>query len=149
MKLRKTSKSVAEISTASMPDIVFLLLFFFMVSATIKREDNQLDVSVPQAHAVTQVNKKFLVKELHIGYPTDLNQGSTPKILNGKQILQLSNISQWIQEQRSTLDEVYHDQMIIMLKADKNVDMGIIGDIQTELRKNNARKVMFRTLDEI
>lgn len=147
MRLKKKLSTPSEISTASMPDIVFLLLFFFMVSATIKTDENKLQIKQPQAHALTKVQKKFLIKELHVGYPKNKELGTSPRISNGEQIIDLSQIGQWVAQQKSELGEVYGDQMIVLIKAHKSVDMGLISDIQQALRKHNARKVLFRTLE--
>lgn len=149
MRFRKKHKSKPEISTASMPDIVFLLLFFFMVTATIDKSQDQLKVEIPQAKAITKVQKRFLIRELHIGFPKDVNLGTSPRISAEDRILEISGIGNWVQEQKTDLGEAYKDQMIVMLKADIDVDMGLIGDIQVELRKHNARKVLFRTLEDI
>ncbi len=148
MRLKKRSKADTEISTASMPDIVFLLLFFFMVSATIKTEDEKLKVTIPKAQAITKVEKKFLIRELHVGFPKNQKLGSTPKISADGKLLELNALGNWVQEQKTSLGEVYSDQMIVLLRAHEEVDMGIIGDIQSELRKNNARKILYRTLEE-
>ncbi|SMD31747.1 Biopolymer transport protein ExbD [Reichenbachiella faecimaris] len=147
MKIRKKTAATAEISTASMPDIVFLLLFFFMVTATIKVNEEQLNVQIPNAHSLTSVDKKFLIKELFVGIPKDSKLGASPRISANNKLISLDQIAQWVQEQKSDLGEVYKDQLIVMLKADEHVDMGLIGDIQMELRKNNARKILYRTLD--
>lgn len=147
MRFKKKLSIPSEISTASMPDIVFLLLFFFMVSATIKTEDDQLKIKQPQAHALTKVQKKFLIKELHVGYPKNERFGSSPRISNGDILLDLQQIGNWVEQQKTELGEAYQDQMIVLIKAHKNVDMGLISDIQQELRKHNARKVLFRTLE--
>lgn len=136
----------AEISTASMPDIVFLLLFFFMVTATIKVKNEQLRVSVPNAHAVNSIDKKFLIKELHVGFPKDTKLGKSPRISADHQLIGLNQIGLWVQKQKTDLGEQYKDQMIVMLRADEKVDMGFIGDVQSELRKHNARKILYRTL---
>ncbi|WP_420317631.1 ExbD/TolR family protein [Ekhidna sp.] len=148
MRLKKRSKADTEISTASMPDIVFLLLFFFMVSATIKTQDEKLKVTIPKAEAITKVEKKFFIRELHVGFPKNQKLGLAPKISADGKLLELSALGNWVQEQKTSLGEAYSDQMIILLRAHEEVDMGIIGDIQSELRKNNARKILYRTLEE-
>lgn len=149
MRFKKKSIQNSEISTASMPDIVFLLLFFFMVSATIKTNEDQLKVNIPTAHAISQVKKKFLIKELHVGFPKDIKLGTSARISAEGQIIELSQITQWVQQQKASLGELYKDQMIVLLRADEDVEMGLIGDVQTELRRSNARKVLFRTLESI
>jgi hypothetical protein len=88
MKFNKKQKDQSsEISTASMPDIVFLLLFFFMVSATIKPKEDMLRIDDPKAHAITVVKKKFLIKELHIGVPKNSSLGTSPRISDGESLL--------------------------------------------------------------
>ncbi len=149
MRFRKKTTQTSEISTASMPDIVFLLLFFFMVSATIKSNEERLRVNIPKARAVTQVKKKFLIKELHVGIPKDIKLGSAARISAEGSIIELNHIAQWVQQEKASLGELYKDQLIVLIRADQEVEMGLIGDIQTELRKSNARKVLYRTLEEI
>jgi len=149
MKFRQKEKPKPEISTASMPDIVFLLLFFFMVTATIDKSQDQLKVEIPQAQAITKIQKKFLIRELHVGFPKNPSRGTVPRISANERIIDLSEIGNWVHEQKTDLGEAYKDQMIVMLKADIDVDMGLIGDIQMQLRKYNARKVLFRTLEDI
>lgn len=148
MKIKKQRTATTEISTASMPDIVFLLLFFFMVSATIKTENDQLQIKQPQAHALTQIEKKFLIKELHVGFPKNGQLGKSPRISDGKLFLSLDQIGNWVEQQKTDLGEVYGDQMIVVIKAHKSVEMGMIADIQEELRKYNARKLLYRTLEK-
>ncbi len=149
MRFRKKQTQKPEISTASMPDIVFLLLFFFMVTATIDKSQDQLKVEIPQAQAITKIQKKFLIREIHVGFPKNTNLGTAPRISAGERIIDISELGNWVNEQKTDLGEAYKDQMIVMLKADIDVDMGLIGDIQVELRKHNARKVLFRTLEDI
>lgn len=148
MRIQKKTTSNPEISTASMPDIVFLLLFFFMVTATIKPKEEHLDIKEPQAKAITKVKKKFLVKELNVGFPKNRKLGDSPRISAAGKMVNLQDIGQWVQEQKADLGEAYKDQMIVLIRADEGVDMGIIGDLQLELRKHNARKVLFRTLEK-
>lgn len=130
-----------------MPDIVFLLLFFFMVSATMKKPDDQVEVIIPEAHALTEVRKQFLVKELYIGKVKDSSLGGGYKISAENKIIKLSEIGHWVERQRATLDAGFKNQMIILLRADENVDMGLMSDIQIELRRHDARKVVYRTLE--
>ncbi|MCP4460068.1 MAG: biopolymer transporter ExbD [Cytophagales bacterium] len=148
MNFRKKTIAKSEISTASMPDIVFLLLFFFMVSATMKKQDDQVKLKTPEAHALTEVQKQFLIKELHVGKPKNSSLGIGYKISAENKMIQLSEIGHWVETQRATLDETYKDQMIVLLRADENVDMGFITDIQQELRKYKARKILYRTLEK-
>ncbi|PIB35366.1 hypothetical protein BFP72_08140 [Reichenbachiella sp. 5M10] len=142
-KIKNVSKS--EISTASLPDIVFLLLFFFMVTATINTNDDQLTVQSPQARAVTKVDQRSLIRELVVGFPKSDALGTEARISSEGKLLDIEEVSQWVFEQKNSLPESQRDQMIVMLRADEYVKMGLIADIQSKLRKADARKVLFRT----
>jgi len=144
----RRSESVVDISTSSLPDIVFLLLFYFMVSATIKQPDNLLKAQVPHAHYLTSSEKKFLVKEILIGFPKMGSLGTEPRISSEGRLLTLNEISNWVEEQRNSLPAYYRDKMIIMIKSDQNVEMSIVYDLQEQLRKANARKIVYRSFDD-
>lgn len=148
MKFQRTNFQSNEIPTASMPDIVFLLLFFFMVSATIKPQENLVDVKQPEAQATMGVKKKFLIKELKVGMPKDPSLGKSPRISADGTWLEVNDLGQWVAEKKEEIGEAHKEQMIVLLKADHKVEMGFITDIQEELRKHNARKILYRTLDE-
>ncbi len=118
-----------------------------MVSATVKTNKEPVTYNLPKAHHLTTGDKKFLLKELIIGQ----SNNSTPNqyyISDGSRILQLRDIAQWVSRMRSTIPEQYKDQMVVLIKADQKVDMGLITDIQQKLRESNARKIVYRTLEE-
>lgn len=148
MGFRNKTRQKTEISTASLPDIVFLLLFFFMVTATIKPKEDKVKISYPKATALTKVQMKTLIREVSIGQPRDIRYGSEDIITVDNRVIELEDIPQWIVEQKETLPEAYKDQMIVLLKADESMKMGLINDVQQQLKKSNARKVVYRTLTE-
>jgi len=148
-KFRKnTARNTQEISTASLPDIVFMMLFFFMVSATIREEKQVVKTEIPRANELTTADRKMLVKELKVGLPVNKSAGEEFKIVGDDRILSLVQLPQWVNSKRAELPEYLQNQMIILLKADENVSMGVISDIQQELRKTNARKIISRALQE-
>jgi len=148
-RIRKKSKAIAEISTASMPDIVFLLLFFFMVSAVIKTEDEELKIKVPAATQLTKSDQKILIKEMRIGVPIDAGLGTEPIISVSGRFIHLDQVAQWVEQEKASLPESLKDQMIVLIKADEMVKMGLIADIQQKLRKSNARKVLYRSSEKL
>ncbi|MFY0651474.1 MAG: biopolymer transporter ExbD [Cyclobacteriaceae bacterium] len=144
-KFRKSSSKKTQISTASLPDIVFLLLFFFMVSATIKTQDDLVDFKAPNAENLTKSEKKFLIKELNVGFPKNKTLGHQPRISDGEKFIAIEEVAQWAESARQEIPENYRDQMIVLLKSDLDVDMGLIADIQEQLRTVNARKIVYRS----
>lgn len=144
-KFKSKTKAETTFSTSSLPDIVFQLLFFFMVSATIQKDDNQIKPILPEADNFTRAEKKMLLKELFVGESLSAELGGQMRISDGERYLALEQVAQWASEQKSSLPEQYQDQMIVLLRADEAIRMGMIGDIQEKLRDVGARKIIYRT----
>lgn len=149
-KFKKNSnKGLPAINTASLPDIVFMLLFFFMVVTRIKDAELKVKVSVPKATEVVKLEDKSLVSFVFVGVPTEKLQevyGTSPRIqLNDAISKSIDEVVLFIEAERAKLSEENKAKMIISLKADKEVKMGIITDVKQELRTANALKLNYST----
>lgn len=136
-----------EVPTSSLPDIIFMLLFFFMVTTVLKTEDDKIKYIVPEAEQLKKIEKRALVSEITIGIPkAESHYGNKPVIQAGNRILKVTDISQFIAEEKSRVPEYQQNQHIVLLKIDKDTDMGLVTDIQQALRKANARKIVYASL---
>jgi len=148
---RGAGKGVPAISTASLPDIVFMLLFFFMVTTVMRETTLKIEVKPPSATEVKKMEKKSLVSYIYVGPPTEAlqaNFGSAARIqLNDVTFSrkEVGEIQQFILSEREAKDEKEIPYMTASIKADENVTMGIITDVKTELRKVNALKINYST----
>ena len=148
---RGTGKKMAAISTASLPDIVFMLLFFFMVTTVMRETTLKIEVNPPEATEVKKMEKKSLVSYIYIGSPTKSQQeilGISARIqLNDVTFSrkEISEIQNFINTERLSKDESEIPYMTTSIKADANVTMGIVTDVKTELRKVNALKINYST----
>lgn len=145
---KKKSGDLPAISTASLPDIVFMLLFFFMV-ATVMRE-NTLKVKniLPSADQVEKLDKKDLIMYIYVGQPVKELQkryGKESVIQLNDKISYVSDIKTFVASERASKREELRDYLTTSLKVDKDANMGIVGDIKQELRKVNALKVNYTT----
>ncbi|TKG92394.1 biopolymer transporter ExbD [Puteibacter caeruleilacunae] len=154
-KFRKEdSKELPPISTASLPDIVFMILFFFMVSTTMREQELLVKVTVPQATELTKLEKKSLVSYIYIGTPQRQYQakmGSASRIQLNDKFATVDDIPVFITAEREARDEAERPFMITSLKVDEFTEMGIVQDVKQELRKMaalhinySARKVVER-----
>jgi len=142
-------KGSSEIPTSALPDIIFMLLFFFMVTTVLRENEDKVKYLIPDAEQIKKIERKSLVTEIVVGFPKQQKlYGTEPIIQANGRILDLKNIIQFVEESRASLPELKRDQHIILLKVDKNVDMGIVIDLQQELRKANARKIVYATLKD-
>lgn len=85
---------------------------------------------------------------MRIGHPKNESFGNGPLIAADNKFINLEQVPQWVEEQKSSLPESLRDQMIVLIRADEMIKMGQIADIQEKLRKSNARKVLYRTNDK-
>lgn len=143
---RKGKGGTPAISTASLPDIVFMLLFFFMVSTTMREVDLKISVKVPEATEIKKLEKKSLVSYIYVGAPIQAYRekyGTEPRLQLNDELSQISDIVTYISAEREKMDENDIPFMTTSIKADMEVKMGIITDIKQELRKAQALKINY------
>ncbi len=149
-KFRKKAKPSADIPTASLPDIIFMLLFFFMVTTVLRETEIMVNQVLPRATQLSKLQKKSLVSHIYIGKPKVTSKyGSEPKIQVDDVLIEPKDIVLWVARKKDELDEVERDQITISLKIDHQAKMGIVSDVQQQLREANARKIMYATPERI
>ncbi len=143
-KFTKKSKTSQEIPTAALPDIIFMLLFFFMVTTVMRENTINVKQKMPDATELRKLQRKSLVSYLYIGEPKNtVLYGDEPKIQTNDVFIELKDITLWVSKEKDKLSENERDQITIAFKSDEDVKMGLISDIEMKLRKANALKVMF------
>jgi biopolymer transport protein ExbD len=131
MKFAKKQEAKAEIPTASMPDIIFMLLIFFMVT-TVFKEYRGLPILTPAARSTEKVEAKR-----NIAYVwADKNN----RISIDDKIVPVDAVSDLIGEKFAA-----NRRLIISLKIDKEVKMGLVSDIQEQLREAYALRINYST----
>jgi biopolymer transport protein ExbD len=146
-KFRKDGgKELPPISTASLPDIVFMLLFFFMVSTTMREVTYMVRIRLPEATELSKLEKKSLVSYIYVGEPLQQYQktfGVAPRIQLNDQFANVEDIQDYVIAERESRDEAERPMMITSLKVDENTKMGIVTDIKQELRKSAALHINY------
>ncbi len=143
---KKGKGGIPPISTASLPDVIFMILFFFMISTSMREQDILVKTQLPSASEVSKLEKKQLVSHIYIGQPVDSQQeqwGTAPRIQLNDSYKSLTDILDFVASERDKLSEADRSQMTVMLKADKTTRMGIVTDVKQELRKANALKISY------
>lgn len=143
-KFKKKSNTSQEIPTSALPDIIFMLLFFFMVTTVLRETTINVRQKIPQATELRKLQRKSLVSYLYIGEPKNtVLYGDEPKVQANDVFLDTKDIVLWVSKEKDKLTEAERDQITIALKADEDVKMGLISDVQLQLREANARKLMY------
>ncbi|WP_203256317.1 ExbD/TolR family protein [Hyunsoonleella ulvae] len=144
---KKKDGGLAPINTASLPDIVFMLLFFFMV-ATVMREDTlKVKNTLPLADQVEKLDKKNPVSYIYMGKPSEnyKKYGTEARIQLNDDFASVSDVAAFIAAERAALREELIPFLTVSLKVDKDANMGIVGDVKQELRRVNALKINYTT----
>jgi len=148
-KFKKKTQVKQDIPTSSMPDVVFMLLFFFMVTTELRETAIDVQQRIPEATQMRKLLRKSLVTNLYIGEPRKIAQfGKEPKIQADDVFIEPKDIILWVSRQKDLLAENERDQLTVSLKVDSEAKRGIIADVEVELRKANARKLLYTTLEK-
>lgn len=143
---RRNKREVPEISTASLPDIIFMLLFFFMVTTSMRETRLMVTAQLPQASEVAKLEKKTLVSYIYVGPPTRELQalyGTEPRIQLNDSFKNLDDIRFFISSEREALNEIDKPQLTVALKVDESTQMRVVTAIKQELRRADALKISY------
>ncbi len=130
---KKRAATKQQIPTASLPDIVFMLLLFFMVTTTLREVDVLVSFKLPEAKAIEKIENKRLVSYIWVG--------KDGRIQVNDSIVLLDQIQKIMYAKRVQLPNV-----IVSLRIDKNSDMGVVTDIQQELRKASCLRINYSSM---
>ncbi len=145
---KKTGGGTPAISTASLPDIVFMLLFFFMVTTVMREVTLKVENKKPKATEIKKLERKSLVTYIYAGAPKKAYQsqmGTEPRVQLNDAFARVKEIQNYVITEREAINEAERPLMTVSIKADKEVKMGLITDIKQELRKANTLKINYST----
>lgn len=142
---KKSSNTSQEVPTTAMPDIVFMLLIFFMVTTVLREVDLQVRVNFTQADNIEKIEQKRLVSYVYVG----------PERLSGNQLGQTKiQVDDALIDDVSAIRKLMYDKLqeqpklIVSLRIDEDTEAGIVNDIQQELREAGTLRINYSTKPE-
>ena len=143
-------KGTPAVSTASLPNIVFMLLFFFMVTTVMREVDLKIKLDQPEATEIEKLEDRSLVDYIYIGEPIKTEiYGTVPKIQLDDDFAEVQDIQDYIIQKRSDRIEAVQGAITVSLKVDEDTKMGIVTDVKQELRKVQALKISYSTREKV
>lgn len=145
---KKKSGELPAVNTASLPDIVFMLLFFFMVATVMRQNTLMVQNQLPFADQVEKLDKKDLVMYIYAGKPSPRYQqkfGTEARIQLNDKFASVSDVQKFIYAERESKREELIPYLTTALKVDVETNMGLVSDIKQELRKAEALKINYTT----
>lgn len=143
---KKAAKTKQEIPLASMPDIVFILLIFFMVSTVLRETTLQVRTILPKAEALTKLEQKRLVSYVYVG-PRKLENnklGETAIQIDDALIEGVTNIRTIMYRKL-----VEQPKLVVSLRVDQDSEMGVVTDVQQELREAGTLRINYSSKRDI
>ncbi len=142
----KKGKGSPGINTSSLPDIIFMLLFFFMVTTVMREVTLKVKLKLPQATEIQKLDKKSLVSYIYIGPPVKSKlYGTNSRIQLNDTFANVDDIQEFVAKEREARDEADKKFITTSLKVDGITKMGIVTDVKQELRKAGALKINYST----
>lgn len=152
-KIRKSGgKDLPAISTASLPDIIFMLLFFFMTVTSMKEVTYMVDIKAPEATELQKLEKKTLVRYIYMGTPKKEFQrayGSETRLQLDDAFADVHQLEEYVVRERSAMKEEDQNLLTISIKADKDTKMGIVTDVKQALRRAYALKINYASVQRM
>lgn len=145
---KKKDGDQPAVNTAALPDIVFMLLFFFMVTTVMREVTLKVKVVTPKATEVNKLERKSLVSYIYIGAPIKALQekfGTADRIQLNDAFASEKEIVQFVEAEREQTNPAEVPLMTFSMKVDSETEMGIVTDVKQELRKANALKINYST----
>lgn len=146
---RRYHRESPSINTASLPDIVFMLLFFFMVVTKLKKDDIKLSVKLPKAQESIKLDNKQKGVYIYVGVPIDTTVfGSGLKVQINDEFIDPSTLSNRIEVDMKRLSKSELPFYTVIMRSDANVQMQYINSIKHQLRQANALKLIYTTQNQ-
>lgn len=145
-RFRRPSREVPGLNLAALPDLIFTILFFFMIVTHMRQVDPKVRYEVPKGtELVKDVRKAGLVYIL-IGKPVD-SQGHVlsdeTRIQLNNQLVTVDEIPEMINKERAKMTEDERQYLTVSIRADRSTEMGIINDVKQALRKAGALNINY------
>ena len=144
---RRASHQVPGLNTAALPDLIFTVLFFFMIVTHMRKVELKVKYQVPAGTELSRLTKKSTVTYIYIGRGVGGFDAKMRVQLNDK-LSEVSDIVDYIVEERKRMSPEDVGKMTVSIKADRQADMGLITDVKQALRQANALRINYSAVSE-
>ena len=139
-------RGMPELNTSSLPDLIFTMLFFFMIVTTMREVTLKVQFRTPSATELEKLEKKSLVSFIYIGKPLpeyQVKMGAETRIQLNGEFAEVAAVQDYIYQERENMNESDQPFMKVSLKVDKDTKMGIVQDVKQALRKAYALNINY------
>ena len=142
--VKRREREVPGLNTAALPDLIFTVLFFFMIVTHMRQADVKVQYRVPEGTELSRLANKATAQYIYIG---SMGNNGAPVIQLNNRIVTIDELRYELIRQRQLMSDEDCDRMVVSIRADRNTDMGVIADVKRALREANALRVSYSALD--
>ena len=139
---RRRNREMPELNTSSLPDLIFTVLFFFMLVTHMRDVDLKVQYQVPQGTELQKITHKSAVCNIYVGHVEGLPADSFCIQLNDR-LATVDDIKAFVEKERSMMSSEDQARMTVSIKADRDVPFGIISEIKRAMQQSFALKVNY------
>lgn len=144
----RDNRAVPGLNTASLPDLIFTVLFFFMVVTHMRKVTLKVRYRVPQGTELTRLTKKSAVSYIYIGRPgahpaTGVMQPSGECIQLNDRLATPDDIAAFMADERRRMSPDDRLQQTVSIKADRTTPVGLIAEVKQALRKARVQRISY------
>jgi len=140
---KKTLRPPADIGTSALPDIIFMLLFFFMVVTVLRDHQLLLKIQVPEVGQAQKLQHRSLIHNIYIGAPREESLSQSPVIQINDAFVRIEDVEVAVRQMVVKAPETKRGLVTTNLRVDKKVKMGLVTDVKTEIRKAEQYKLNY------
>lgn len=143
-------RRITGLNTSSLPDLIFTVLFFFMIVTNMRKVPLKVEYRVPQGKEIERLTKKSSTSYIYIGRPMAGEVPESEAAGDNGMCIQLNDryasaaeVGEFIRAERSRMSADDAANMTVNIKADRDTPMGMINDVKRELRKAYALNIVY------
>lgn len=151
MFMRRRKHRMPGLNMSSMPDLIFTVLFFFMIVTNMREVQLKVEYQVPHGKELERLAKKSTVVYIHIGRPVvpatnaavAAADTAAVRIQMNDKFVEVGDIAGLLIEERSQMAPEDAAAMTVCIKADKDTPMRIVNDVKQALREADVLNVVY------
>lgn len=145
--IRRRRREVPELNTSSLPDLIFTVLFFFMIVTHMQTNAVRVRYDVPQGTHLSRQQSRQCVTYIYVGTPIE-RPGAQPQIQLGDRMVDASQLSALVAAERSRMTPAEQLRHLVVIKADRHIPMSLLRQVKDALRSAHATRVIYTANDK-
>lgn len=138
-------REVPILNTASLPDLIFTVLFFFMIVTHMRTTTSKVKYALPQGTELKRLVKKSAVTYIYIGraMPETTREMSAYKVQLNNRVGTIGEVASFVANEKKRMNPDDQVKMTVSIKADRSTPMYVINAVKRAVRAGGATRINY------